>query len=134
MDVACAAVAHREVDPARDLIAPSLEARTPLAAVRFDGPAGKLPASAAGVSVSRPGVVVTAFGNNPDGSGTLLRLWEHAGTGGPCTVTLPAGIRAQMLRRSDLRGRILSAEAIPIRDGKFEVNLGPYAQASFLIG
>ena len=34
-------------------------------------------------------MLVTAFGPNPDGDGTLLRLWEQAGKDGPCRVRLP---------------------------------------------
>jgi alpha-mannosidase len=120
-------------DAAADLIVPSLEARSPLVGGIAGGPEGTLPATQDGVSVSRPGVVVTAFGANPDGQGTVLRLWEHAGVGGACTVTLPAGFHAGWLRRAGLRGNTLAAAAVPVRDGKFTVDVGPFAQTSFLI-
>jgi alpha-mannosidase len=51
---------------------------------------GDLPVAAAGVQLSMKGVVITAFGKNPDGEGTILRLWEQAGNSGLCTITLPA--------------------------------------------
>ncbi|MEI2726201.1 MAG: alpha-L-fucosidase [Verrucomicrobiota bacterium] len=86
-------------DPWTSLIKPSLEARFPLQAAVADGPAGMLPLSASGVAVSTNAVIksdaagvawasggsvlVTAFGANPDGAGTLLRLWETAGQSGP---------------------------------------------------
>ena len=134
-------------DPWTSLIKPSLEARFPLQAAVVDGPAGKLPLSASGVTVSTftpkqtdtPGVVmanggsvlVTAFGANPDGPGTLLRLWETAGQSGPRYVKLPSGMKAAYAQPVDLRGRP-SGEMIPIQSGSFTVPLRAYAPASFI--
>ena len=73
----------------RALIIPSIEARYPLLAAVADGPGGKLPEAQSGLSVSRPGVLVTAFQKNPLGPGVLLRVWEQAGVGGKLTITLP---------------------------------------------
>jgi alpha-mannosidase len=111
-------------DAARDLIVPSLEARSPLIASEFDGPAGNLPNSQAGIAVSRPGVVVTAF------DGTILRLWEHAGTSGVCTVTLPAGNRIASVQPCDLRGNA-TGQPVPVRDGQFTIEINRYAPATF---
>lgn len=57
------------------------------------GPPGSLPPMSAGIVLSRQGVLVTAFGRNPDGAGTLLRVWEQTGAGGTLKVTLPKGSR-----------------------------------------
>lgn len=111
-------------EPARDLIVPSLEARTPLVASSYAGAAGTLAPAQAGIAVSRPGVVVTAF------DGIVLRLWEHAGTGDECTVTLPSGHRATAAQSCDLRGNP-KGPALPVRNGKFTVELGGYAPATF---
>ena len=64
----------------------------PLLAAVADGPAGKLPKAQAGLSVSRPGVLVTAFGQNPDGAGMLLRLWEQSGTSGVLDGDVAGGV------------------------------------------
>ena len=58
----------------------------------------------AGIELSRKGVLVTALGPNPDGDGTLLRLWEQAGEGGVCTVRLSEALRNAALQPCDLRG------------------------------
>jgi len=78
-----------QAEPA--LFSPSMEARTPLRTALSDGRPGKLPPAQAGITLSRKGVAVTAFGPNPDGPGTILRLWEQGGTAGEVTVTLPTG-------------------------------------------
>lgn len=95
-------------------------------------PAGTLPVSARGVSLSRTGVLLTAFGPNPDGNGTLLRIWEDAGQSGELTVALPAGLQVDRVQPIDLRGRTLG-EAIAVTDGKFTCGLGKYEPKSFLI-
>ena len=62
-------------------------------AATADGPAGKLPNTMAGPTVSRSGVLVTAFGQNPDGPGTLLRVWDQTGQTGELVVTLPGNFK-----------------------------------------
>jgi hypothetical protein len=114
------------------LVTPSAEARFPLLAGFADGPAGKLPASRGGVAVSRRGVMVTAFGSNPDGPGTLLRLWEQAGTSGACDVQFPAGMTVTKAQRIDLRGRPIGTP-IPVRDSRLTVPLQAFAPATYLI-
>jgi len=39
---------------------------------------------------------VTAFGKNPDGPGTVLRVWEQAGHAGEMTVAIPGKFRHAM--------------------------------------
>ncbi len=115
-----------------DLITPSHESRTPLVAACANGPKGKLPLSQEGVKLSRKGVLVTAFGENPDGEGLVLRLWEQAGKGGECTVTLPLDIKIQTVHPCDLRGRPFG-KPIDVNNGSFDVQLKHNAPASFLI-
>ncbi len=117
---------------AQSLVVPSWEARLPLLAAVAEGPAGALPPTQSGLNVSRPGVLVTAFGQNPDGAGTLLRLWDQAGVGGECTVTLPAAIAVKSVLPVNLRGA-MAGDPIPVRDHAFGVKLGPFAPASFVL-
>ena len=85
-----------------------------------------------GVTVSRKGVRVTAFCPNPDGAGTVLRVWEQAGKGGAITVTLPKGMKATSAQPVNLRGES-TGEPIAINDGKFSFVLGAWAPKSFVL-
>jgi hypothetical protein len=120
-------------DAESSLIAPSLEARFPLQAAFADGPGGTLPATQTGLELGRQGVLVTAFGPNPDGSGTLLRLWELAGTPGECQVRLPKGLAAKTAQPVNLRGQPLG-KAVPVTERAFVTELRAFAPASFVIG
>ena len=115
-----------------DLITPGWEARSGLIAAYADGPAGSLPPTTAGIELSRKGVLVTAFGPNPDGEGTLLRLWEQSGQEGVCRVRLPEGLRQAKAQPCDLRGRPVGAP-LEVRDGTIEVPLTRFAPASVLL-
>ena len=119
-------------DAENSLITPSQQVRLPLQAAAFDGPAGTLPAWRSGVELSVKGVLVTAFGPNPDGDGLVLRLWEQAGRDGICRVRLPEGIGAEYVQPCDLRGRPVGSP-IPVRDGRFDVSLTRFAPTSLLI-
>ncbi|MEI6424090.1 MAG: glycoside hydrolase family 38 C-terminal domain-containing protein, partial [Lentisphaerota bacterium] len=119
------------------LVIPALEARNPAMVGFSDGPAGKLPAEQAGLSVSRPCIRLTAFRQTDDG--TLLRLWEQTGVSGEVCVTLgaPNSNTASPLTFTsalpvNLRGEKIG-DPIPIRDGKFSFKLGAYAPASFIL-
>jgi hypothetical protein len=114
------------------LITPSLEARYPLQAAFADGPGGSLPITCAGLSLSNKGVLVTAFGPNPDGPGLLLRLWESVGQSGSCRVQLPAGLNAKAVRPVDLRGRP-AGEALELKEGAVDIALRPFAPLSLVI-
>jgi hypothetical protein len=122
------AFARYDADTA--LITPSLEARNGLLADAASSATGKLAASQRGLELSRQGVAVTAFGPNPDGKGTLLRLWELAGQSGNVTVKLPPELKAATAQPMDLRGRP-SGVAIPIQSDTFEFPLRGFAPASF---
>lgn len=115
-----------------DFVSPALEARYPLLAVDTDGGSGKLPATAAGLTLSRKGVLVGAFGPNPDGKGTLLRLWELTGQGGKLQVSLPTGSRFAKAQPCDLRGGA-QGTPIAIRKAAFDLTLEPFAPCSVIL-
>lgn len=133
-------------DAESSLITPSLEAMhtVPLIGGWFNGPAGKLPVTQTGIEVSRKGILVTAFGVDPDSlqpetastspSGgvsrpMILRLWELAGKAGPVDVRLPAGLTPDRVQPVDLRGE-RTADPIPVKDGVFTIDLAAFAPAS----
>jgi len=92
---------------------------------------GSLPPVAAGVQLSMKGISVTAFGKNPDGNGTLLRLWEQAGNNGSCTITLPAGHPFKTARFCNLRGEPLSNEFSVTNT--IDINIKPYEPVSIVL-
>ncbi|MBN8461063.1 MAG: hypothetical protein J0M04_24815 [Verrucomicrobia bacterium] len=112
----------------------SWEARAPLQAAIADGPGGRLPERASGLSLSRRGTLVTAFGTDPDGivPGTLLRVWEQSGQGGPLTVSLPPGFGAISAIPVNLRGEATGAP-LPVSKDRLTFALGTYQPASFVI-
>ena len=127
------AVNKETKQPAQQFMTRALEARNGLVSKPVKAQAGTLPASASGVTVSRPGVVVTAFGADPDGNdGTLLRIWELAGISGKLTVTLPEGMQVSSAQPVNLRGE-KAGEAYPVKSGKLELDLPKYAPASFIL-
>lgn len=112
------------------LLMPGLNAKRPLLAALADGPAGKLPRTQTGLTVSRPGVLVTAFGANPDGAGTLLRVWEQIGEAGQLVVTLPGTFKTAT--PVNLRGE-QAGEPVPVGAGKLTFNLPAYAPVSYVL-
>ena len=125
------------------LIGASWEARAECLAAVSDAGAGKLPAVAAGLAITKAGataraggdstcrgLLVTAFGANPYGKGTLLRLWEQAGDAGTRTVQLPAGMKARTAQPCDLRGQPLGPALTVSDEGTFNVTIKPMAPAS----
>ena len=115
-----------------DLITPAWESRQRCLAAFSDGPEGKLPPSQPGLQLTRKGVLVTAFGKNPDGDGLLLRLWEQAGSPSPCRVQFPAGLKASKALPCDLRGRPI-ADPQRIEGGRLDVTCEPFAPVSLLL-
>ena len=101
-------------------------------AVALESDASQMPMDATGLRLSRKGVMVTAFGSNPDGSGTLLRLWEMAGQSGPCQVALPTGLKVRAVQPVDLRGRN-RGQPLGVTEDGFEFNLAAFAPASFVL-
>ena len=117
-------------DIGKNLAVPAWEARLPLLTAKVDGSGGMLPAIQVGLSVSRPGVLVTAFGQNPDGPGTLLRLWEQAGAAGKVVVTMPGHFK--IATPVSLRGE-KTGQPLSIRSGKLIFDLPAFAPVSFLL-
>ncbi len=118
---------------AESLTVPAFEARYPLQMATTDASAGNLPLEKTGVQLSRKGILITAFGKDPDGNaGTLIRFWEQAGTSGKLTVTLPAELSAKTATPVNLRGE-KTGSAIPVSFNKFEFNLNGFAPASFIL-
>jgi hypothetical protein len=118
-------------DAAEGLTGPALETRYPLRTTLMDGPGGPLPAVQKGLEISSIGTLVTAFGPNPDGRGTILRLWELAGKSGRCTVRFPAGMAVSSVQPVDLRGGPIGAP-IPVAGSAFVFEQRAFAPASFL--
>ena len=121
-----------EYDSEKSLITPALEQRHPLMATAGGGKGGKLPLVQAGVELSAKGLLVTAFGPNPDGKGTILRIWEKSGKSGKLTVTLPAGSHYIRALHCNLRG-VDSGPAIPVIGNKIELNYQPYQPISLIL-
>ena len=114
------------------LVTPGFNAKHPLVAAETDAPAGPLPLSQSGLSLSRAGVLVTAFGPNPDGGGTVLRVWEQAGRAGELTVTLPAGAHFKTATPVNLRGESAGAP-VGVSAGSLLFNLGAYTPVSYIL-
>ncbi len=112
---------------------PALEARNPLQARTLEPSNGSLPSEQSGLTVSRKGVTVTAFGADPNGNhGTLLRVWEQAGVSGKLKVTLPKGINALKAQPVNLRGE-KTGQPVKIVSDSFEFDLHAYAPQSYIL-
>jgi alpha-mannosidase len=114
------------------IITPSLEGRYPLLAAMADGGPGTLPVRGRGLELSRKGILVTAFGTNPDGPGTVLRFWEQAGKADTVKVRLPEGMAVKQIQSVDLRGRPIG-KPIFVRGRSFKVEVGAFAPVSFVL-
>lgn len=112
------------------LAVPALETMLPLMASAGSGARGTLPSIQSGISVSRPGVVITELRQNAKGGATSLRVWELAGESGKVTLQLPSGLPARLARPVDLRGDS-TGPPIAIQGGSFEFTLNGFAPASF---
>lgn len=110
----------------------SWETRLPLQGVAANGNS-KGWEERSGLAVSRPGVIVTAFGEDGDGNkGTLLRVWEQAGIAGEVTVTLPEEMKVKTAQPVTLRGEKKQAKK-NIVNGKFTFTIKQYAPASYIL-
>jgi alpha-mannosidase len=114
------------------LMTPSEEAKVPLHATIVDGKSGELPESAQGIGLSRKGIVITAFGKNPDGDGTILRLWETSGNDGKCTIRLPDSSGFKTVQLCDLRGTALGSE-LPLTQKKVTIDINHYSPVSMIL-
>ena len=109
-----------------------METRVPLQVACSKVKNGKLPVSQPGISLSRKGVTLSAFGPNPDGEGTVIRFWEQGGTSGKLEVTLPPGSKFTNALPVNLRGE-KRGEPIRIINGQLFFDLHAYAPASFIL-
>ncbi|HEY4207206.1 MAG TPA: hypothetical protein VGM31_10350 [Puia sp.] len=114
------------------IITPAEESRNPLTAVMAYGDGGKLPVTASGIQLSRKGILVTAFGKNPDGDGTILRLWEQAGESGNCSIILPTGHHFKTAQFCDLRGQV-TGKAFPLGSGRIDAMVKAYQPLSIIL-
>ena len=112
------------------LAVPALETMLPLIGAASSGARGSLLASETGISVSRPGVLVTSLKQSAQIGVTFLRVWELAGESGQVGVQLSSGSKARLARPVNLRGES-QGPPIAVRSGSFEFPLNRYAPASF---
>jgi hypothetical protein len=119
--------------PAENLAVKSWEARVPLMAVAANGRGKTLPSEQSGISVSRKGVLITAFGADPDGNkGTLLRIWEQAGITANVKIHLPKNLQVKWASLVNLRGEPVG-QKIPIEKNTMTVLLHANEPMSFIL-
>jgi hypothetical protein len=123
---------YDKFNPESSLYTPAMEARVPLLAACSRVQNGKLPVAQSGVSLSRKGIALTAFGPNPDGEGIILRVWEQGGITGNLEVTLPAGSKFSSAVPVNLRGEKCN-EPVKIADGRLSFYIHAYAPVSFIL-
>jgi hypothetical protein len=125
---------EKGADEEQSVFTPAWDFRQPCVAAFAEksNVATLLPPEASGVVLSRKGVRVTAFCPNPDGVGTVLRVWEQSGNSGKITVTLPDGMKAVEAHPVNLRGE-KAGEPIQIKNGRFSFELPPWAPRSFVL-
>lgn len=116
-----------------DLTRYGWETRVPLLTGVADGDAGNLPITKTGIFLSRAGILITAFGKNPDGDGTILRLWEQSGISGKVVITLPKESNYKIAKFVNLRGVELGKQIVIGNDKKITVDLKAFAPLSLLL-
>jgi len=121
-----------DYDPEKSLITPALEHRNPSLATVGTGKGGSLPPTQPGIQLSNKGLQITAFGPNPDGEGTVLRIWEKAGKTGQTKITLPSGKKFTSAHPCNLRG-IKTGEPIPIMNNTIEVSYSPFQPITLIL-
>lgn len=114
------------------LYTPAMETRVPLQAATSRVKNGKLPISRQGINLSRKGVSLTAFGPNPDGEGTIIRVWEQGGSGGRLEITLPSESKFTSAIPINLRGEQIGNPMV-INNGRWSFDVKAYAPASFIL-
>ena len=124
---------YKNYDAERTFITPSEETRVPLKGVFYDGEKGAIPTVQEGIILSRKGILITAFGENRDGEGILLRLWEKVGENGNCTVGLPKGNNFKRAFACNLRGEITDNKGVPISNDTFQFRIKAYQPVSFIL-
>ena len=100
------------------MITPSEETRVLLKGVFYNGLRGDKPGMREGVTLSRKGILMTAYQKRKEG--TLLRLWEQTGNAGMCEVNLIKESNFKSAYPCDLRGKIIDKEGIEISNNAFQ--------------
>ncbi len=118
-------------DSESSFITPSEETRVPLKGVFYDGPEGESPLVSEGISLSRKGILLTAY--KAEGTGKLLRLWEQAGKSGLCEVTLSEGGGYIKAYPCNLRSEITDEKGIEILNNSFQFEIKANQPASFIL-
>lgn len=122
---------YKDYDQAKQLIVPTEETRVPLLGVYYEGTPGNQPHMRDGITVSKKGVLVTAFFKND--SDTILRFWEQAGETGNCTVKFTDENRFKRAYRCDLRNRIIDKKGVEIINDSFDFKIKKNQPLSFIL-
>ncbi len=124
---------YDKYEPEASFITPSEETRVPLKGVFYEGPRGASKASDKGISLSRKGILVTAFQKQTAQDGSILRLWEQAGQGGSCKITLPDGSNFKKAYPCNLRNEKIGEEGIAISNHSFQFDIASNQPVSFIL-
>jgi hypothetical protein len=124
---------YDKYDAEKAFITPSEETRIELKGVFYEGPKGETPVRADGIILSRKGILLTAFKTVHAGESMLLRLWEQAGNGGLCKVTLPEGSRFKKAYPCNLRDEITDGKGMVISNHSFQILIQANQPASFIL-
>jgi hypothetical protein len=104
-----------------------------LLAATADGQGGNLPTGQSGITTSRKGIQVTAYGTDFDGNkGTPFSLCEQGGVSDDLTITFPSAAKFTTATPVNLRGA-KTGEPLKITDGKRTIHRNAYAPASFIL-
>jgi len=122
---------YNNYDSEKTFITPSEDTRMPLKGVFYEGRPGKHPITQKGVSVSRKGVLITAFYEKQEGS--ILRLWEQAGKKGMCEVKLIKNNGFERAYSCNLRNKITDHNGIEIVNDSFQFEINANQPVSFIL-
>lgn len=121
-----------DYDAEKSLITPALELRHPMVSTVGIGDGGSLPAYQPGIELSAKGLLITAYGPNPDGEGSILRFWEKTGKSGSLTITLPSGSHFNTATPCNLRGMKTGAP-ISISNRQIKLSYNAYQPVSLIL-
>jgi len=122
---------YNNYDSEESFITPSEETRVPLKGGFYDGLKGEMPGKQVGITLSRKGILVTAFQKMEDGA--LLRLWEQAGKDGICEVNLIKGSNFKRAYPCNLRGEITEKKGIEVSYNTFQFMISANQPVSFIL-
>ena len=122
---------YNKYDAEANFITPSEETRSPLKGVYYDGPKGESPVVAEGISLSRKGILLTAF--KVEAGGKLIRLWEQAGISGLCKLSLPDDSSYKKAYACNLAREISDDKGIEIIDNSIQFEISANQPVSFIL-